>query len=72
MFENYPDIVSIPQICEMLHIGKSSAYELVRSKAINRVKVGRKYIIPKQSVIGFVNRSCYNGGQIIDGGLHLV
>jgi len=55
---------------QMLHIGKSSVYELLRSNQIRHVRVGKKYIIPKSAVIGFVNGVCYNNRQIIDGGLH--
>jgi len=27
------------------------------------VRISRKYIIPKQSVVGFVNNSCYNDNK---------
>ena len=69
MFVDFPDIVSIPQIMEMLHIGKSTAYALLRNNNIPHVRVGKKYIVPKQSVIGFLENSCYNQGQIINGRL---
>ena len=69
MFTEYPDIISVENLCEMLNIGKSSAYGLLRSNAIRHVRVGTKYIIPKNAVIGFVNPVCYNDEQIIDGRL---
>jgi len=72
MFKEYPDIISVDDLCDMLHIGKSSAYALLKKNAIKHVKSGRKYIISKQAVIGFVGGFCYNEGQIIDGGLQLV
>ena len=31
------------------------------------MRIGRKYIIPKNSVIGFIDSMCYNDAQIIDG-----
>lgn len=34
MFENYSDLVSIEELCEMLFIGKNVAYELLRRKKI--------------------------------------
>ena len=67
MFENYPNIVTIEHLMEMLHIGKSSAYSLLQQNKINHVRVGRKYIIPKKSVVGFVSNFLYNEGQIING-----
>ena len=69
MFEDYPDIVSVEELTKMLHIGKSSAYSLLQHNQIRHIRVGRKYIIPKQAVIGFVTDSCYNVKQIINGGL---
>jgi len=69
MFVDFPDIVSIPQIMEMLRIGKSTAYALPRNNNIPHVRVGKKYIVPKQSVIGFLENSCYNNSQIINGRL---
>ena len=70
MFTAYPDIVSIHQIMEMLSLGKSSVYALLRSNTIPHVRVGRKYIVPKQSVIHFLGSSCYNENQIINGRLN--
>ena len=60
MYQSYPDVVSVVQLAEMLNIGKSSAYSLLKSKQIRHLKIGCKYIIPKQSVIDFVRGSCYN------------
>jgi excisionase family DNA binding protein len=67
MFNEYPDIISIEQLIKMLGIGKSSAYKLLHENQIRHAKIGRKYLIPKQSVIGFIDSMCYNDDQIIDG-----
>jgi len=67
MFNNYPDIVSVKNLMEMLHIGRSSAYALLKQGKIQHVRIGKKYIIPKKSVVGFVNSFCYNESQIING-----
>ena len=60
VFENYSDIVSVDDIMSMLGIGKSSVYGLLKTSQIRHVRVGRKYIIPKQAVIDFINGVCYN------------
>ena len=65
MFESFSDIVSVEDIAAMLHIGKSSAYTLLQSDQIQHVRIGRKYIVPKQSVVGFLSHPCYNNDQII-------
>ena len=67
MFEKYPDIVTVDNLMEMLHIGKSSAYALLQQNKIRHVRIGKKYLIPKHAVVGFLDDSCYNGGQIING-----
>ena len=61
MFRTYPDIVNVNQISKMLNLGISSVYSLLQTQQIKHVRVGRKYIIPKQAVIDFVSDTCYNG-----------
>ena len=72
MFENYPEVISVDTLCEMMNICKTTAYSLVRSNAIKHVRIGKKYIIPKQSVIGFLNANCYNCEKIISGGMTVI
>jgi excisionase family DNA binding protein len=60
MFKEYPDIVTVEQIAHMLGIGKASAYELLQKNQIQYVRVGKKYIVPKNAVIAFVSGMCYN------------
>ncbi|MGN0470500.1 MAG: helix-turn-helix domain-containing protein [Acutalibacteraceae bacterium] len=55
MFAKYPDVVTIQQLMQMLHIGKNKAYELIHNGTIQTVKIGKKYIIPKVSVIQFLS-----------------
>ena len=54
MFTAYPDIVNIVQLKEMLGIGITLAYRLVRNKTIKALKVGRQYKIPKRNVIAYL------------------
>jgi len=65
MFQDYPDILTIPEIMAMLGIGKSSVYKLLQSNQIQHVRVGRKYIVPKQAVIGFLKSVWYNGQKTV-------
>ena len=55
LFSEYGDIVSVEDVMKMLHIGRTAVYNLLKTKAIRTVKVGRKYIISKQSVIDFLS-----------------
>lgn len=57
MFGEYPDCVTVNDIKDMLHIGRTKVYDLLREGKIESVKVGQKYIVPKQCVIDFINIS---------------
>lgn len=59
MFDKYGDIVSFSELRTMLRIGKNSAYILLSTKQIQarRMNDTGKYIIPKKSIIDYVNRS---------------
>ena len=51
MFTEYDEILSIEDVMEILHIGKNSVYSLLKS---NEIRMGKRYIVPKQSVINFI------------------
>lgn len=57
MFSEYGDIVSIDDVMKMLHIGRSNVYKLLREKEIRYVRIGVKYIIPKKSIIEFIEKN---------------
>ena len=54
MFESYPDVLDVSQLCDMLHIGRKSAYKLLHENQLSYRKIGRIYHIPKYSVIQFI------------------
>ena len=55
MFTNYPDVVNIEQLCEMLG-GPStkSVYRLLKSGEIKSFWIGKRYRIPKVFVIEYL------------------
>ena len=55
LFANYPDVLSLENLMEMLHIGKVFAYKLVKDKKVKAIKIGREYKITKESVIKLFN-----------------
>lgn len=55
IFSEYSDIVTIDEVMKMLRLGKNTVYKLLKDDEIMNVKVGARYIIPKQSVIEFVS-----------------
>ena len=57
MFENtYNDMISLDDLCEMLTIGKNTAYQLLRTKQIKAFKIGRIWKIPRESVSEYIQR----------------
>lgn len=55
IFSEYSDIVTVDEIMKMLRLGKNTVYKLLKDDEIMNVKVGARYVIPKQSVIEFVS-----------------
>jgi len=53
VFEQYNDVVTVKELCEMLRIGRNTAYELIRSGQISGILVGRQIRVRKESVIQF-------------------
>lgn len=56
MFEQYSDIVTVEELCEMLSIGKNAAYQLLASGQIRAFRYNRVWKIPKQAVIDYILR----------------
>ncbi|MCH5195620.1 MAG: helix-turn-helix domain-containing protein [Oscillospiraceae bacterium] len=57
MFNEYSDIITVDELCEMLRIGRNKAYELLRSGEIHAFRCGRNWIISKDAVEKFVKNS---------------
>ena len=58
LFQNYPDVVSTLQLCEMLGVSERTVYRLLVTNQIKHFKVGRAYRIPKVNVFAFVESEC--------------
>ena len=57
MFRQYPDVIDIHTLQEMLGISRHHAYGLITSGQIKGRKVGKSYKIPKAYVIDFMLQS---------------
>lgn len=55
MFRDYPDVVSVEQMSEMLGICEKSAYRLLHENKITHFRVGRTYKIPKLHIFAYLN-----------------
>lgn len=54
MFTTYPDVVTVRELKDMLGIGITLAYRLVKCNNIKSLKIGREYKIPKANVISYL------------------
>lgn len=56
-FDELPLTLRIEDLMPILGIGRNTAYELVRSKQIYSIKIGRQLRIPKQALIDYLTSS---------------
>jgi hypothetical protein len=58
MFYNYPDVVDVNQLNDMLggKFSKKLLYRLLQNQEIRNRKIGREYIIPKKHVIEYLSK----------------
>ena len=55
LFGEYPDVVNVKQMCEMLGgIGEKTGYRLLHSGEIKYFTIGRNYRIPKIHIIDYL------------------
>ena len=55
MFSEYPDVVNVKQMCEMLGgIGMKTAYGLLQNGEIRYMKIGKSFKIPKVSIVEYL------------------
>lgn len=54
MFDEYKDIITVKELCQMLKIGKNTAYELIHSGQIKSIAIKRQIRIQKKSVISYL------------------
>lgn len=54
MLNQYDEIITIDELCDILMIGKNLAYRLLTEKRIKAFRIGKKWRIPKSSVEQFI------------------
>lgn len=55
LFVDYPDIVNVEQMCEMLGgISTRTAYQLLKTGSIKSFIVGKRYRIPKINIMEYL------------------
>lgn len=54
MLEQYDDLLTAEETCEVLKMGKNALYSLLGSGTLKSFRNGRVWRIPKQAVIEFI------------------
>jgi len=60
MLNNYPDILFVPDICELLNISPNTACSLFRSSALPGFKIGKAWCTTKLNLINYIQNKCNN------------
>ena len=54
MLEDYSDIMTVDEVCEVLRVGYNAAYALLNSGKLNGYRNGRVWRVPKEAVRRFI------------------
>lgn len=67
LLEHCPDVLTSTEAAQVLRIGRSTMYRLIRDNEIRHIKIGRKILIPTEYIKDFLEMSsekCYNSKQV--------
>lgn len=53
-FDQYPEIIDVTQMAQILGIGRNQAYKLIHENVIPHRDIGRQHRIAKANVIKFI------------------
>lgn len=56
MLNQYNDILTIDELCEVLMIGRNQAYKLLNSQELQGFRIGKIWKIPKIAVGDYIRR----------------
>ncbi|MDO5361016.1 MAG: helix-turn-helix domain-containing protein [Eubacteriales bacterium] len=60
MFENYNDILTVEEFAEVLRIGTTQAYRILKRGEIAAYKEGKDWKIPKKSVEQYIYNKAFS------------
>ena len=55
--DELPLALRVEDLMPILGIGRNTAYELVRSRQIRSIKIGRQIRVPRDAVVEFLGRN---------------
>lgn len=54
---NCPDLMTVKDVQDILHIGRSTAYKLLQSGELRALRIGSIYRIPKTYLSDFISNN---------------
>ncbi len=56
MLEKYDDILTVEELAEILKIGMSQAYKILRSGTLKAYKEGKDWRISKEALVSYIRQ----------------
>ena len=54
VLDQYPDILTVQEVCKILRISKTMAYRMLKTGQLSSRRIGSSYRISKESLISFI------------------
>jgi len=54
VFKEYPDVLDAKQVSQILGVSKKTVYKLIKDGAIESLKVGREFRVPKVTLMKYM------------------
>jgi len=54
IFKDYPDVLDVKQVSEILNVSTKTIYRLLRVGDIESLKIGREFRIPKVNLLRYI------------------
>ena len=58
-----PRLISVAGLCDVLSIKRTKAFELIRDRQVETLKIGRRTLVLVESVDAFIDRCRCVGGR---------
>lgn len=55
--KNYPLVLTVPELADVLHIGRNATYDLVNSGEIRCIRIGRSIRIPQSALLEYLDNA---------------
>jgi len=57
--DDAPACLKVPEVAAILGVSRAQAYNLVNSNGFPRLMVGRRFVIPKEALINWIEQNTH-------------